>query len=55
MGSLSHTAQEQLAAVLRNEVAIDSVTARDDDAPPITDDRPINEYSLLRDLRNGGQ
>ncbi len=50
-----HTAQEQLAAVLRNEVAIDSVTARDDDAPPITDDRPINEYSLLRDLRNGGQ
>jgi spermidine synthase len=50
-----HSAQEQFAAVLRNEVAIDSVIARDENVPPITDDRPINEYSLLRDLRSGGK
>jgi spermidine synthase len=46
-----HTAQEQFAAVLKNEVPIDLVIARDENAPPITDDRPINEYDLLRSLR----
>lgn len=50
-----HTAQEQFAAVLRKEVPIDAVIARDESAPAITDDRPINEYSLLRDWRNGGK
>jgi spermidine synthase len=48
-----HTAQEQFAAVLKNEVTIDSLTAWDEGVPPVTDDRPINEYSLLRDLRTG--
>lgn len=46
-----HTAQEQFGAVLKNEVAIDLVISRDRNAPTITDDRPINEYNLLRNLR----
>lgn len=46
-----HTAQEQFAGVLKNEVPIDLVIAREESAPPITDDRPINEYDLLRTLR----
>jgi len=46
-----HTAQEQFAAVLKNEIAIDSLIARDQNVPALTDDRPINEYSLLRSLR----
>jgi spermidine synthase len=50
-----HTAQEQFAAVLKNEVGINSVIALDTNAPPITDDRPINEYTLLRSLRTSEQ
>jgi spermidine synthase len=46
-----HTAEDQFAAVLAREVPIDALLARDGNVPAITDDRPINEYSLLRHLR----
>jgi hypothetical protein len=45
-----HTPQEQFAAVLKNEVPIDGIIALDRNAPALTDDRPINEYYLMRRL-----
>jgi spermidine synthase len=43
------TAEQQLAAVLRNEVSVDQILAADPKAPTMQDDRPVNEYYLLRD------
>lgn len=45
------TAEQQFAAVLKNEVPIDAVVAADKDAPAMQDDRPVNEYYLLRTMR----
>jgi spermidine synthase len=42
------TAEQQFTAVLGNEISIDELIARDPDAPALRDDRPVNEYSLLR-------
>jgi spermidine synthase len=44
------TAEQQFAATLRNEISIDRLVALDPHAPALRDDRPVNEYSLLRDL-----
>jgi spermidine synthase len=42
------TAEQQFAAMLRREVPIARVLAVDSAAPAVQDDRPINEYDLLR-------
>ena len=44
------TAVEQLDAVIRQEKILDW-TAIASKAPPLTDDRPLNEYFLLRRSR----
>ncbi len=43
------TAEQQFAAVLKNEVPIDRIVALDVYAPAMQDDRPVNEYYMLRD------
>lgn len=52
-------AQQPFAVVLRNEVPLDAVIALDPSQIAMEDDRPINEYYLLRDfgawLAKGGQ
>jgi spermidine synthase/MFS family permease len=45
------TAEQQFAAVLKYEIPIDAVIALDRFAPAMEDDRPINEYYLLRQAR----
>jgi spermidine synthase len=42
------TSEQQFAAVLQNEMPIDWIISLDKNAPAIQDDRPINEYYLLR-------
>jgi hypothetical protein len=42
------TAEQQFAAILKREIPIDSVIAADPKAPAMQDDRPVNEYYLLR-------
>ena len=42
------TAEQQFAALLKNEVPLDKVIDSDPSAPALEDDRPINEYNLLR-------
>jgi predicted membrane-bound spermidine synthase len=44
------SAQQQLAALLRREVSVDRVIALDPHTPAMQDDRPINEYAMLRSL-----
>lgn len=44
----SQTAEQQFAALLKNEVPVDQVIDLDPSAPALEDDRPINEYGLLR-------
>jgi spermidine synthase len=44
------TAEQQLAAMLRNEVSVDQILAADPKVPALQDDRPVNEYYLLRDV-----
>jgi spermidine synthase len=46
------TPEKEFAAVLANEIPIGQIIALDKDAPALTDDRPINEYYLMRQLRN---
>ena len=41
-------AEQQFAAILKNEVPVDQIIEFDASAPALEDDRPINEYSLLR-------
>ena len=43
------TAEQQFAAVLKKEVPLDELIALDKDVPAMEDDRPVNEYYLLRD------
>ena len=45
------TAEQQFAAVLRNEMPTDFIVGLDKTAPAMQDDRPVNEYYLLRELR----
>jgi spermidine synthase len=45
------TAEQQFAAVLKREVPIDRLIAMDRNAPAMQDDRPVNEYYLLRSAR----
>jgi spermidine synthase len=45
------TAEQMFAAVLKREVPIDWVINLDRAAPAMEDDRPINEYYLLRQAR----
>jgi len=42
------TPEQQFAAVLKNELPIDWIIGLDKSAPALQDDRPINEYYLLR-------
>lgn len=42
------TAEQQYAALLKREVPINWLASFDKNAPALTDDRPINEYALLR-------
>jgi spermidine synthase len=44
------TAEQQYAAVLRNEMPLDLLIGLDNNVPAIEDDRPINEYGLLRHI-----
>ncbi|MCL6545801.1 MAG: fused MFS/spermidine synthase [Bryobacteraceae bacterium] len=43
--------EEQLAAVLRQELSLEELVALSPRTPALTDDRPINEYYLLRRWR----
>jgi predicted membrane-bound spermidine synthase len=45
----SPTAEQQFAAVLEKEIPIDWLVSMKGDAPTMEDDRPVNEYYLLRD------
>lgn len=45
------TAEEGLSHVLRQEIPITQVAAADPNAQAMHDDRPVNEYVLLRKLR----
>lgn len=45
---LQSTPQQQFAAVLNTRTTLDQLIAEAPDLPPLTDDRPINEYYLLR-------
>jgi predicted membrane-bound spermidine synthase len=42
------TPEQQFSAVLKNEMPIDWIISLDKSAPAIQDDRPVNEYYLLR-------
>jgi len=44
-------AEDQLADILNNEVPIETVIAQAPQAAALDDDRPVNEYYLLRRLR----
>ena len=46
------TAQRQFARLLQKEVPVDELIAPAADAPALQDDRPVNEYFLLRRLGN---
>src|SRR5271157_4361947 len=47
-----HTASEQLSATLTHEVSLDTLLQLDPAVPALTDDRPVNEYFLLRRIGN---
>jgi spermidine synthase len=47
------TAEQQFDSVLKRELPIDWVIAVDPNASTMQDDRPVNEYYLLRDARAG--
>jgi predicted membrane-bound spermidine synthase len=49
---LSERASEQLDDLLKGELTLDSLIASSPDTPALTDDRPINEYYLVRKLRH---
>ena len=45
------TPEQQFADVLNKEMPIDTLVDADKNAPAMQDDRPINEYDLLRTMR----
>jgi hypothetical protein len=44
------TAEQIFASILRQKTSIDRIIALAPDAPPLQDDRPMNEYFLLRSV-----
>jgi len=46
------TSEGQFEILLRNEFPLSAMIAGSPDAPPLQDDRPMNEYYLLRSLRH---
>jgi spermidine synthase len=49
---LSERASAQLDDLLQGELSLDSLVAASPNTPALTDDRPINEYYLVRKLRH---
>jgi hypothetical protein len=47
----SQTADGQFAAMLQREFPVDRFVTESPDTPAMQDDRPINEYFLLRPLK----
>ena len=45
------TPERMFGDVLGHELSLDSLIAPAASAPPITDDRPVNEYFFLRQLK----
>ncbi len=45
-----HTAQQQIQAFLSREIPISSLIAKNPSVPALSDNRPVNEYFLLRDV-----
>ena len=45
------TPEQQFDGVLKNELPIDWIIALDKNAPAMEDDRPVNEYYLMREIR----
>src|SRR5581483_10320142 len=44
-----HTAEQQFGLILRDEISLDQILEfKDIDVQPLDDDRPVNEYYLLR-------
>ncbi|HSZ61632.1 MAG TPA: fused MFS/spermidine synthase [Terriglobales bacterium] len=48
----AHAAEQQFAGVLNQELSLDALIAQDPDVPALQDDRPVNEYFLLRRVRD---
>ena len=48
-----NTAEGQFTAMLQREFSIDRFVAESPETPPMQDDRPINEYFLLRLVKRG--
>jgi spermidine synthase len=46
------TAEDQFEDLLRNEFPLSQMISESPDAPPLQDDRPMNEYYLLRSIRH---
>ncbi|MBZ5550638.1 MAG: hypothetical protein LAO22_22210, partial [Acidobacteriia bacterium] len=46
------TAEQQFAAVLNQELALDSLIQQAPGVPALQDDRPVNEYYLLRRVQD---
>ncbi len=45
------TPEQQFAAVLQNEMPVEFIMSLDKNAPAMQDDRPVNEYYVLREIR----
>jgi hypothetical protein len=48
----AHDAEQQFAGVLNQELSLDALIAQDPGVPALQDDRPINEYFILRRVRD---
>jgi spermidine synthase len=48
----AHDAEHQLAGVLNQELSLDSLIERARDVPALQDDRPVNEYFILRRVQD---
>lgn len=46
------SATDQFAALVPNPISLDTLVATSPDTPPLQDDRPVNEYFLLRSQKN---
>ena len=49
------TAEDQFEDLLRNEFPLSQLISESPEAPPLQDDRPMNEYYLLRSIRHQRQ
>ncbi len=48
----AHDAEQQFAGVLRQELSLDGLIAQDPAVPALQDDRPVNEYFILRRIQD---